>query len=243
MARQPWLSHAAQTAYRERYRAARPGWMTSGEQFDMLVQEHVGAQSVVLDLGCGRTGGIERFWRRARLAVGVDPDLGSLSARSKGMSVMQAAGERLPFADASFDMVVSVWVLEHLPQPEVVFAEVARVLKPGGHFIFLTPNALNPLVIGNRIGQLAPRLQKQLVSNVYGRDSADTFAVRYRANTSSRIKEMASAAGFDMVELKVIADPTYVAFNALLFKAAMLSDRMLPAGLGVHLLGDLKKRQ
>jgi SAM-dependent methyltransferase len=123
-----------------------------------------------------------------------------------------------------------------------VFAEVARVLKPGGHFVFLTPNALNPLVMGNRVGQLAPWLQKQLVSNVYGRDGADTFAVRYRANTSSRIREMAAATGFDVAELKVIADPTYVAFNALLFKAAMLSDRMLPAGLGVHLLGDLQKR-
>ena len=40
-----------------------------------------------------------------------------------------------------------------------------------------------------------------------------------------------------------MADPTYVAFNALLFKAAMLSDRVLPAGFGVHLLGDLQKRQ
>jgi len=97
-------------------------------------------------------------------------------------------------------------------------------------------------VMGNRVGQLAPWLQKQLVSNVYGRDGVDTFAVRYRANTSSRIKEMAASTGFDVAELKVIADPTYVAFNALLFKAAMLSDRMLPAGLGVHLLGDLQKR-
>ena len=156
--------------------------------------------------------------------------------------MLQGGGEHLPFADASFDIVVSVWVLEHLETPENVFAEVARVLKPGGHFVFLTPNALNPLVMGNRVGQLAPWLQKQLVSNVYGRDGADTFAVRYRANTSSRIREMAAATGFEVAELKVIADPTYVAFNALLFKAAMLSDRMLPAGLGVHLLGDLQKR-
>jgi SAM-dependent methyltransferase len=192
-------------------------------------------------MGCGRTGGIERFWREARLAVGVDPHHGSLVARGQGMPVLQGGGDHLPFADASFDMVVSVWVLEHLETPENVFVEVARVLKPGGHFVFLTPNALSPLVMGNRVGQLAPWLQKQLVSNVYGRDGADTFAVRYRANTSSRIREMAAATGFDVAELKVIPDPTYVAFNSLLFKAAMLSDRMLPAGLGVHLLGDLRK--
>ena len=242
MAKGPWLPYQTQTAYREHYRAARPGWMSSGDQFDLLVQKHLTADSAVLDLGCGRTGGIERFWRQARLAVGLDPDLGSLAARGEGMTVMQGGGEHLPFTDASFDMVVSVWVLEHLDAPEKVFAELARVLKPGGHFIFLTPNALNPLVMGNRVGRLAPWLQKQLVSNVYGRDGADTFAVRYRANTSSTIKALASETGFGVAELRVIADPTYVAFNALLFKAAMLSDRMLPAGLGVHLLGDLFRR-
>lgn len=241
MARGPLLPYAAQTSYRDKYRAARPGWMSSGDQFDLVVQKHLTPESAVLDIGCGRTGGIERFWRQARVAVGVDPDRGSLAARGEGMTVLQSGGEHLPFADASFNVVVSVWVLEHLETPEKVFAEVARVLKPGGHLIFLTPNALNPLVMGNRVGQLAPWLQKQLVSNVYGRDGADTFAVRYRANTTSRIRELAASTGFEVAELKVIADPTYVAFNTLLFKVAMLSDRMLPAGLGVHLLGDLQK--
>src|SRR2546423_11843354 len=241
MARGPLLPYAVQTTYRDQYRAARPGWMSSGDQFDLVVQKHLTAESALLDLGCGRTGGFERVWPQARVAVGVAPYLASLVARGEGMAVLQGGGELLPFADASFDMVVSVWVLEHLETPENVFAEVARVLRPGGHFVFLTPNALNPLVLGNRVGQLAPWLQKQLVSNVYGRDGADTFAVRYRANTSSRIREIAAATGFDVAELKVMADPTYVAFNALLFKAAMLSDRVLPAGFGVHLLGDLQK--
>jgi SAM-dependent methyltransferase len=241
MARQPWLSHATQTTYRETYRAARPGWMSSGEQFDRIVEKHLTAESMVLDLGCGRTGGMERFWHEARTAVGIDPDLASLAARKGGMPVLQADGEKLPFANETFDMVVSVWVVEHLAEPRKVFAEVARVLKPLGHFIFLTPNALNPLVMGNRVGQLAPRLQKQLVANVYGRDGSDTFAVRYRANTSWRLKQMATATGFAVAEMKVMTDPTYLAFNALMFKAAMFSDRLLPRGMGVHLLGDLQR--
>jgi SAM-dependent methyltransferase len=241
MARAPWLPYEAQSAYRDHYRASRPGWRSSGDQFDIVVQSHLTPESVVLDLGCGRTGGIERFWREARLAVGIDPDHGSLAGRQGGMSVMQAGGEHLPFAAQAFDMVVSVWVLEHLDAPEQVFAEVARVLKPGGHFIFLTPNALNPLILGNRVGQVAPRLQQRLVSSVYGRDKGDTFAVRYRANTTARLRAIAAEAGFAVSELRVIADPTYVAFNALLFHAAVLGERMLPAGLGVHLLGDFTR--
>lgn len=241
MSKGAWLPFEAQTAYREHYRTARPGWMSSGDQFDVVVEKHLTADSVVLDLGCGRTGGMERFWSKTKLSAGVDPDHESLAGRGAGMPVLQGEGEHLPFPDATFDMVVSVWVIEHLDAPERVFAEVARVMKPGGHFIFLTPNALNPLVFGNRVGQVAPWLQQQLVSNVYGRDKGDTFAVRYRANTTSRLRAIASDTGFGVRELRVIADPTYVAFNALLFKAAVLGERMLPPGLGVHLLGDLER--
>lgn len=241
MARGPWLPFETQTAYREHYRATRPGWLSSGDEFDVVVESRLAPESAVLDLGCGRTGGMERFWRRARLAVGIDPDLESLTGRRPGMPVLQGGGDSLPFAGGSFDMVVSVWVLEHLEAPERVFGEVARVLKPGGHFIFLTPNALNPLILGNRVGQVAPWLQHQLVSNVYGRDKSDTFAVRYRANTTSRLRTIAAETGFAVSDLKVIADPTYVAFNALLFRAAVLGERMLPPGLGVHLLGDLER--
>jgi SAM-dependent methyltransferase len=242
MARSPWLPHDAQTVYREHYRATRPGWRSSGEQFDDLVESRISAESAVLDLGCGRTGGIERFWRDVRLAVGIDPDVTSLAERGPGMPVVRGGGEQIPFRDETFDLVVSVWVLEHLDHPDAVFQEVARVLKPGGHFIFLTPNARNPLVVANRVGQLAPKLQQHLVSSVYGRDSDDTFAVRYRVNTVTRLRAAAGKAGLSVAELRVIPDPTYVAFTELLFRAAVLAERMLPAGLGVHLLGDLQKR-
>jgi SAM-dependent methyltransferase len=236
------LPYETQTAYRERYRAARPGWMASGDQFDFVVQRWITKDSAVLDLGCGRTGGIERFWTNARLAVGIDPDLESLRDRQNGLPVLRALGDGLPFGDETFDIVVSVWVLEHLAAPAGVFAEAARVLKRGGHFIFLTPNALNPLILGNRLGQVAPWLQHRLVSNIYGRGKGDTFAVRYRANTTGRLRSLAKRHNFSVMELRVISDPTYVAFNPALFRAAMLAERALPSGLGVHILGDLIRR-
>ena len=101
MARGPLLPYAVQTTYRDQYRAARPGWMSSGDRFDLVVQKHLTPESVLLDLGCGRTGGIERFWRQARIAVGLDPDLGSLVARGEGMAVLQGGGERPAFLAAT----------------------------------------------------------------------------------------------------------------------------------------------
>jgi SAM-dependent methyltransferase len=50
---------------------------------------------------------------------------------------------RLPFADASFDGVVSSEVLEHLENPHHLAREFARILRPGGAFVLTTPNILN----------------------------------------------------------------------------------------------------
>ncbi len=49
------------------------------------------------------------------------------------------------FESGSIDVVIASWVLEHLPRPQVTFGEIARVLRPGGRFFFLTPNVDHPL--------------------------------------------------------------------------------------------------
>jgi ubiquinone/menaquinone biosynthesis C-methylase UbiE len=156
------------------------------------------------------------------------------------MPIIRGRGENLPFAAASFDLIVCVWVLEHLDHPEVVFNEVRRVLRPGGHFVFLTPNLRNPLLLMNRLAKSLPQLQRRVVPRLYGRHEVDTFPVRYRANTADTIRELANHAGLQIVTLKAVADPTYLALNPLMFRASVLTESLLPAGRGVHLLGDLR---
>src|SRR3984893_4551094 len=121
-----------QNAYRARYRAMRPGWRTSGDQLEELVRSYVTPKTQVMDLGCGRGGVVELFWRDVRLAAGLDPDAPSLAEhRAPGMPVIRGRGEHLPFAGGSFDLIVCLWVLEHLERPDVVLSEVCRVLRPG----------------------------------------------------------------------------------------------------------------
>src|SRR6202162_5496720 len=163
------LPLSTQNAYRDRYRALRPGWRSSGEQLEELVRSKRTGQSQVLDLGCGRGGVVELFWRDVKLAAGLDPDVPSLAEhRAAGMPVVRRRGEHLPFAGESFDLIVCLWVLEHLERPEVVFSEVRRVLKPGGHFIFLTPNLRNPLLLLNRLAKRLPQLPPRIVCSLYG---------------------------------------------------------------------------
>jgi SAM-dependent methyltransferase len=242
MAREAILPLTVQNAYRERYRAIRPGWSSSGDQLEVMVRSHAKASSRVLDLGCGRGGVVELWWRDVKLAAGLDPDVPSLSEhRAPGMPTVRGVAEHIPFAGETFDLVVCVWVLEHLKDPRQALSEVRRVLRSGGHFIFVTPNVRNPLMLANRIGKALPSLQRRLVPRVYGRVEADTFPVQYRANTASAIRTLARDAGLDVFDLRIVPDPTYLAVNRFMFRASVMSERVMPKGWGVHLLGDLIK--
>jgi SAM-dependent methyltransferase len=240
MAREAILPLTVQNAYRERYRAIRPGWSSSGDQLEAIVRSHVTPSSCVLDLGCGRGGVVELLWRDVKLAAGLDPDVPSLSEhRAPGMPAVRGVGEHIPFAAETFDLVVCVWVLEHLRDPAKALGEVRRVLRSGGHFVFVTPNMRNPLMLANRIGKALPSLQRRLVPRVYGRVEADTFPVQYRANTVRAIRSLAQESGLDVFDLRVVPDPTYLAVNSFMFRASVMSERVMPKGWGVHLLGDL----
>ncbi|HEV2141297.1 MAG TPA: methyltransferase domain-containing protein [Candidatus Dormibacteraeota bacterium] len=244
MAREALLPLSVQNAYRERYRAIRPGWRSSGDQLEAMVRSHVTPESRVLDLGCGRGGVVELIWRDVRLAAGLDPDAPSLNEhRAPGMPVIRGVGEKLPFVDLAFDLVVCVWVLEHLEDPAAALREVRRVLRPGGHFVFVTPNIRNPMMVMNRIGQALPSLQRRLVPRFYGRVEADTFPVQYRANTVDAIRSYAIASGLDVYDLRVVPDPTYLAVNSFMFRLSVMSERLMPKSWGVHLLGDLVRTQ
>jgi SAM-dependent methyltransferase len=132
-------------------------------------------------------------------------------------------------------------VLEHVKDPALVLREVWRVLRPGGHFVFLTPNLRNPLLLLNRIAKALPMVQTRVVSRFYGRREADTFPVQYRANTVSTLQSLAEAGDLQVADLRVVADPTYLAVNGFMFTTSVFAERLMPKGWGVHLLGDLTK--
>lgn len=101
----------------------------------------------LLDVGCG--GGIlaEEFAGLGLDVTGIDPSTSSVEtarrhADQQGFPITYriGAGENLPFADASFDCVSCCDVLEHVRDVDAVLAEISRVLKPGGLFLYDTVN-------------------------------------------------------------------------------------------------------
>jgi SAM-dependent methyltransferase len=143
----------------------------------------------VLDLGCGN-GLISRILFPNKIDVGIDlwPNrLLKAIRRGTYRSVCGTSGTALPFADASFGTVFSNSVLEHIPDIDPVCVEVARVLKPGGRFVFTTPTdnygrCLFYSMLFERIGLSGlARLYARQVNRVfhhYHTDSPDVWRER-----------------------------------------------------------------
>ena len=94
----------------------------------------------LLDIGCGWEGGllksVEPYVKRA---VGVDFKAPSI-ATPKLTTITATLTDKLPFPDATFDVVTLLAVLEHLSLPRAMVGEIFRVLKPSGQVVLTAPS-------------------------------------------------------------------------------------------------------
>lgn len=112
----------------------------------MLPLALAGAPCSALDVGCGEGRFCRMLQAHGVATTGIDPTR-SLVARARALDArgayIEASGERLPFADASFELVVSYLSLIDMPDFEAAIAEMARVLTPGGKLLVANMNGFN----------------------------------------------------------------------------------------------------
>ncbi|MBN1921626.1 MAG: class I SAM-dependent methyltransferase [Anaerolineae bacterium] len=99
----------------------------------------------VLDVGCGVGMYTSAFRHRTPEVFGIEVEFSrALEGRERAQGIAQAVGEALPFADASFDVVFSHEVLEHVRDDGACAREMVRVTRPGGRIVIFVPNRLYP---------------------------------------------------------------------------------------------------
>lgn len=174
----------------------------------------------VLDLGAGRGAQFEDAkspYRRSltmlkgkvKELVGADVDEAVLSNPFMDRTVVFGHDGKLPFADASFDMILSDWVIEHIEDPKAFAAEVYRILKPGGWFCARTPNKWGMTALGATLipsslhGFLLSRLTPE-------RKEEDVFPKFYRMNTLGSIRKHFQSDSWNDASYIMNADPPYV---------------------------------
>jgi SAM-dependent methyltransferase len=223
-----------------------PAFRGMYDRFADVIHQHVRAGDLMLDAGCG-SGRVFRYSfdeaQRPRLIVGVD-----VTAEPRGNGNIGAAARAdlacLPFRDAIFDVAISSHVAEHLAAPERVFSELARVLKPGGRLLVLTPNRWHYVTVGSA---LLPHRVHVAYNRWRGVDAHDIFPTRYRANTARRLRALYEDAGFEVEQLQQFeTEPEYLAFSMPTYALGVGYERIVNRferlkGLRVNLLAVGRK--
>jgi SAM-dependent methyltransferase len=116
------------------------------EQILPLVAELLTGFDRVVEVGTGE-GQVARVVSRlgARTVVGLDPTAGQIrvaAERGGGPRYLRATADALPLSSGSFDAAVACLVFEHIDAVDEAIAEIARVVRPGGRFVFLLNHPL-----------------------------------------------------------------------------------------------------
>ncbi len=150
------------------------------------------ARGVLLDVGTSERPYGELFNGQVERYVGLDyppalldkqPALWEILDRAAHSVDVFGDGNRLPFAAASVDTVLSTEVLEHLPEPRAAVREMARVLKPGGRLLLTVP-FLQPLhELPSDYYRYTPSALEEIVRDA----GLDVEAIAPRGNFASAI--------------------------------------------------------
>lgn len=204
--------------------------------FYARVNAVVEPSTVLLDLGCGRGAAAEDPlpWRRqlqifkgrcARV-IGIDVDPAAEANPNIDEFHLLVDG-RLPLADESIDVCVSDFVLEHVQDVDLFFAECARVLKRSGFLFIRTPNVWNYMGIASRL--IPARHHAKVLRRVQAdRKGKDVFPTVYQCNSVRKLRRALQRHGLDAVVLTHEPEPAYLSFSRLLYALAVFHQRHAP---------------
>ena len=199
------------------------------ELFRTRLLEHIGAGTRCLDFGAGR-GNVKQmnFKGLVGWVAGVDPERAVFdNPHLDDAALLDLKTHHIPYPDATFDVVFADNVMEHVVDPTAVFAEIRRVLKPGGRFLAKTPNKWHYMPI---IARLTPTWFHRFYNRLRGREVIDTFPTQYRSNTSADVRAHARASALAVRRIEFIEGrPEYLRIFVLTYLAGFLYERIVNA--------------
>lgn len=213
-----------------------PSYRSPKVHYQQVIDSVVDEQTVWLELGCGtRVCADERLNaelpRRARVAVGVDLDP-YLTKHSSIRNLVRCDASALPFRAGVFTLVTCSFVAEHIEKPDVVFAELARICKPGARVVIFTPNVFN---YGMLVAAMTPyrfhlwykKLSYYLARQEWIEHDEDMFPTFYRANSVGRLRKLSAAAKFQVERLERVALAHSFGFVKPLYIGSLLFERLI----------------
>jgi len=194
--------------------------------FESIIKCYLKSSCTLLDAGCGRHAEfLVKYKDKVKRAIGVDLVEFDPGVKNIGLELLQSDLMNIELKDGSVDLIISRSVMEHLEKPLPVFTTLHRILRPGGRFIFLTPNLGDYVSI---FAKLIPnRFHPWIVARTEGRKEEDTFPTFYRSNTHAALTRLAMKSNFKLVSCRYLGQcPHYFQFNSFFFLIAMAYEKI-----------------
>lgn len=207
-------------------------------QFYSRVRALLRPEHVLLDLGAGRGAGLlddpVAFRRDLRTlrghckeVIGCDVDPIVLTNPGLDRAFLMNPDRKLDLPDASIDVIVSDYVMEHIENPSALIGEVSRILKPGGWFCARTPNYWGYIALASRL--IPNRLHTKVVARVqFGRKGEDIFPTWYRLNTARDIRYHFPPTKWRHCSYTWEAEPAYFGRSEIAWRTAIMITKVLP---------------
>ncbi len=162
-----------------------------------------GTQGVAaLDAGCGRMSHLRPFRDRIDRLVGVDiHEPAQPLTHLDEFAIVDLCGPADGFPEASFDVVLSSFTLEHFADPPAALANIRRWLRPGGTLVATTVNRRHPFVEAYLALPAGPRSKVQALVKA---SAADAHPLVGACNTPAEIRRDLAAAGFESIDLRTV---------------------------------------
>ncbi|HYY79635.1 MAG TPA: class I SAM-dependent methyltransferase [Actinomycetes bacterium] len=223
------------------YPESRFGGFPDGDQlvaFYTRVRALLEPSFTVLDVGCGQGARLpgqtpmQRELKTLRTGcakvIGIDVDPAARHNPLVDEFHLVGGDGRWPLADASVDLAVSDYVLEHVEDPDRFVSECRRVVRPGGYLCMRTTNALSYFGV---LARLVPnRAHAAVVQRAYARprEWAYVFPTRYRCNTVGAVRRILGRHGFEHCVYGYQSDPAHFGFSRILYSLGVLHQRYAP---------------
>jgi len=181
-------------------------WVTAEQMRGDIVRLGLSRASRLLDLGCGPCGPLTFVVREVGChGVGVELSAAALTvgrARARELDIEEAVtlheadlDQPLPFADGAFDAAMSLDVVLHVRDRLALFSEVARVLAPGGRFLFTDAGVVTGAVTGDEIRRRSAHGPTQFVPPGFDQRMLEQARFRLIESEDRTASILASATG------------------------------------------------